>query len=361
MSETGRRERRFFPTKVQAQTFVEQTETRVKNQGVSPNGLSAIHREVAAAAFRLLEGKPPACLLEIVQAHLARCEQRDRSITFSALHDAFLSAKAGRSEPYKRQIQGTVTRLSKLAEISVSEIEPGDIERELQGLPPSSRNGHLRVAKALFNFAIRRGWAATNPVAKLEFDEIPNEEVKILPNNEVQKLLTVCSDTEPGLLPYHFFAFFAGIRPQELERMEWGHVHLDELHILLPAELTKTGSRRVIEIEATLAGWLGWYIEKFGIQSGPVTPTKNLRKRLRAVREAAGITHWVQDVMRHSYASNYLAKFESVDKLRANLGHRSDAVLWNNYHRAVLKKDAEKFWAIFPAKAHPNITAFKAG
>ena len=60
MSETGKRERRFFPTKAQAQTFVEQTQTRVLNQGVSANGLSSIQREVAAAALRLLGDEPPA-------------------------------------------------------------------------------------------------------------------------------------------------------------------------------------------------------------------------------------------------------------------------------------------------------------
>jgi integrase len=157
------------------------------------------------------------------------------------------------------------------------------------------------------------------------------------------------------------FGVFAGIRPKELERMDWKHVHLDESHILLPADLTKTGSRRVIEIQPTLATWLTWYIEKFGIQSGPITPQTNLRRRLRMIRKTAGITQWVQDVMRHSYASNFLAHFESVDQLRANLGHRSNDVLWRHYHKAVVKKEAAKFWAIAPTTLLPKVAAFKVG
>jgi len=202
MSETGKRERRFFPTKAQAQTFVEQTQTRVLNQGVSANGLSSIQREVAAAALRLLGDEPPAILLEIVQEHLARREKKERSVTFTSLQDAFLSAKSGRSEAYKRQVHRAFTRLSNLAEISVSEIEPADLERELQGTPPSSRNGHLRVVKALFNFAMRRGWTVTNPVARLEFDEIPKEEVKLLTNDEVQTLLPAGSRAAGGTRPF---------------------------------------------------------------------------------------------------------------------------------------------------------------
>ena len=361
MSETGKRERRFFPTKAQAQTFMEQTQTRVLNQGVSANGLSSIQREVAAAAFRLLDGKPPACLLEILQAHLARCEQRDRSITFSALHDAFLSAKAGRSQHYKSQLQGTFAKLSSLAEISVSEIESADLERELQGLSPSSRNGHLRVAKALFNFAIRRGWAITNPVSKVDFDEISRGEVELLPNDQAERLLNACLDVDPKLLPYHILGIFAGIRPMELQRMQWEHVQLDEGHILLPSEVTKTKTRRVIDIEPALTRCLTWFIEKFGIQSGDIATATNLRKRLHAVRTAAGITRWVQDVMRHTYASNWLAVNESVDRLRANLGHRSNDVLWRHYHKAVLRKDAEKFWAIAPQQISSKVTKFRVG
>ena len=104
----------------------------------------------------------------------------------------------------------------------------------------------------------------------------------------------------------------------------------------------------MIEIELTLAKWLRWFIAKRGKQSGNVTPAEALRRRLRSIRKKAKITQWIQDVMRHTYASNCLAVNYSVDRLRANLGHRSNDVLWRHYHKAVLRKDAEKFWNISP-------------
>ncbi len=209
--------------------------------------------------------------------------------------------------------------------------------------------------KAAFNFAIKKGWTNENLASRVDFGETRREEVEVLSNVEVAALLTVCRERDAALLPYHLLGLFAGIRPQELLRMKWENVQLDEDHILLPSDVTKTGTRRVIEVEPLLAGWLRRFMAVHGPQSGLVTPPTNLRKRLRAIRTAAGINRWIQDVMRHTYASNWLATHESVDRLRANLGHRSNDVLWRHYHKAVLRKEAEGYWSIEPASTPVNV------
>src|SRR5688500_1521032 len=89
MSETGSRERRFFATKVEAQTFIEQTRMRVLNQGTATHVLTAAQREVAVAAFHLLPAEQPSILIEIVREHLRRNKERERSVTFAQLRDAF--------------------------------------------------------------------------------------------------------------------------------------------------------------------------------------------------------------------------------------------------------------------------------
>ena len=42
------------------------------------------------------------------------------------------------------------------------------------------------------------------------------------------------------LLPYHALGLFAGIRPMELERLDWQHIDLTECHIEITAEVSKT-------------------------------------------------------------------------------------------------------------------------
>ena len=214
MSETGSRERRFFATKVEAQTFIAQTRARVLNQGTATNGLTAGQREAAAAAFRLLSGKQPPVLVEVVREHLERKKAREQSVTFAQLRDAFLAAKTGRSSAYKRQVRAGFAKFAALAKANLTTIEPSDMDHELRGAPSAARNAHLRVAKAAFNFAMKRGWALMNPVSRLDFGETRRGEVEVLSNAAVRAILTACSNRDMALLPYHMFGLFAGVRPE---------------------------------------------------------------------------------------------------------------------------------------------------
>jgi len=348
-SESGKRERFYFATQNDAKTFSEKQKIRIENQGTATHLLTAGQREAAVTAFQLLgDATSPTRLIDIVRQHLQLEKKNSASTTVNALCLQFEASKAEKSAHYHVQLRCGFALLKPLGEKLVNAIEPNDLEGVVQGLSASSRNGHLRVFRAAFNFAIKKGWCLANPVLKLDFAEIKHTEVEVLTNAEVKALLKACCTTDRELLPYHLFGLFTGIRPLELERMTWEHVRTNERHILLPADVTKTGKRRVIEMEKTLCIWLRWLKWKRPAFTGLIAPNSNLRARLRMVREAAKIEEWVQDVMRHTYASNWLAKFENVDRLRANMGHRSNDVLWNHYHRAVLRKDADVFWGLTP-------------
>ena len=207
------------------------------------------------------------------------------------------------------------------------------------------------------NFAVKKDWAKENVSQKIDFSETPNKEVEILTNQQVARLLVVCRKHYPQDIPYLCIGLFAGVRPEELIRMEWGMVRLEENHILLPADVTKTGRRRVIDIEPALKSWLALHIENGGNAKGPIVESTNLRSRLRSLREKAKITKWPQDGMRHTYASNFMAMHENVDRLLLNMGHTSTQMLWEHYHQAVLKKHAQRFWQLCPkSKAAPPST-----
>jgi len=75
-----------------------------------------------------------------------------------------------------------------------------------------------------------------------------------------------------------------------------------------------------------------------------------LRGHRRANWKAAGITKWTQQVMRHSYCSNWLAKHGDVNKLVLMSGHDSVETMWRAYHRGTPKAEAGKYWDIFPVK-----------
>jgi integrase len=140
-----------------------------------------------------------------------------------------------------------------------------------------------------------------------------------------------------------------------LQRLDWRHIDLVEGHIEIAATVSKTGRRRIIDIEPNLSEWLNHYIANYGEAVGRVTPLSNLRSRLRAVRKAAGLDDWTQDVMRHSYASFWLAQHGDINRLTLQMGHESARMLWKHYHKAAKRKDAGLFWKIGPRDAAENV------
>jgi len=265
------------------------------------------------------------------------------------LEEKFAQEKQHLSKKYRQQIKHAFAPLEPVVDVLLTDLKPDQIDQALSKLAPSYRNLQLRVLKVAFNFAVKMRWIEENPANQLEATRTPkHDEVTVLRVEEAQNLLDTCMKLDAELLPYNLFGLFAGIRPQdELTQMRWEHVRLDEAHILLPASITKTGKRRVVDIEPNLSVWLD-ALPNWGIERGEMIAPKNLRKRLRKVRAEAGLVPWKQDVMRHSYASYHLAKNENIERLLQNLGHRSPDMLWEHYHKAVLKKDAERYWGIFP-------------
>jgi hypothetical protein len=87
---------------------------------------------------------------------------------------------------------------------------------------------------------------------------------------------------------------------------------------------------------------------------------------LRAKRRAnwsaaAGVkAQWIQQGMRHTFCSNWLALHKDVNELVLQSGHDSVDTMWRNYHKGVTEKDAKKFWAIAPPQGAKNVIPFAA-
>lgn len=348
VSSTGKRERRFFETKKDAETFCRQQRTRLENFGRNSSMLSPGQLEEAAMAFERLA--PHAIALNtVVSDFIWRTTAKTNSVTFKTMFEHYVDhPKKGkkRSSAHLRGLKYTLPRFAKLHNRIVADLQSEEIEVELEGMTPAVRNAFLRILKAAFNHGIKRKWLEKNPLLDLDEFETAKNKVITLSPAEAESLMRAAEENN-ALLPYHAIGLFAGVRPLELERLEWRHVDLTEGHIEITEEVSKTGLRRIIEIEPNLKAWLTFYIAKGGETRGQVTPTTNLRKNLRDIRTTAGLVKWTQDVMRHSYASYWLAEHQDINVLTLRMGHESTAML-KHYNRASKKKDAALFWAIEP-------------
>ena len=365
ISPTGKRQRFFFETKQDALNYAEDQRTKLTNFGTAGvSGLSPSHLEQAAKAIESLKSYSVS-LNEVVQDWIDRRKAREATVTFAVGFRQYLDhfevkRVKGRpvSEDYRRQVNQCFNRFAALHALPLTEIDGRKIDDATSKMTPAMKNAFLRILCAFFSWCAEpaREWLKTNPASNVPRESLGKREVLIYQPDEVKRLLAVAPD---DLLPYFLFGFYAGIRPQELKRLDWSHLNLKEKAIVLPAVVTKTATRRVITVDPALSAWLNWYVSKHGIQQGLVTDSTNLRKRLEAVRTAAKVTN-IQDGMRHSYASYWLAVNKDEHRLRENLGHRSSDELWDHYHRACTEKEARKFWAIRPPKKkQKKIVPFK--
>lgn len=345
ITESGKRERAFFATKARAAAFAQQQRVRMDNYGAAATILSPGRLEDAASAFAQIK-QYGVTLNEVVAHYIGWRTQTEASVSFKELFDTFVAAEK-RSEAHTRGLKYTLPRFAGLHDKKVSEITALDLEREMHGMTPSVKNAFMRNLRAVFNYGLKRNYLAVNPVSGLDFAKIKKGEVVTLSPTQAEDLMTA-AETDNELLPYHALGLFAGVRPLELERLEWRHVDLLEGHVEIAAAVSKTGRRRIIDIEPNLKAWLALYIAKGGTTEGKVTARTNLRQKLRDIRTAASLTEWTQDVMRHSYASYWLAEHGDINRLTLQMGHENSDMLWKHYHKASKKKDAALYWAIMP-------------
>ena len=115
---------------------------------------------------------------------------------------------------------------------------------------------------------------------------------------------------------------YAGIRPHEVKRLTWKNINLKSGLVSLAPSHTKTGGSRHVSILPVLGAILS-RTSSAGSPSRPVCPP-NWEKKWREVRRRSGIlkkSGWVQDVLRHTYASYHLAHFCNKNILKKEMGH----------------------------------------
>src|SRR4029077_9607334 len=111
-SSTGKRQRRFFATRQQAEIECELLKTRKFNFGHSLRSLSPARIAEAVSCYeRLEQGAPGVGLSHAVTEFLALHHRRNSSVTVSTLCDRFLQSKTAASATYQQELAGVFKKL----------------------------------------------------------------------------------------------------------------------------------------------------------------------------------------------------------------------------------------------------------
>lgn len=249
------------------------------------------------------------------------------------------------------------------------------------------------ILSGLFSVAYRRGWCSDNPVRRLSPASLIESEIRALNLEEVRSLLTATNDmfkrecrAAVGLMLY------AGIRPNEVERLTWDDIDWEENVISIRPSHSKTGGMRHVTIYPVLRKWLedsphskknricppNWRFKWKAVRSGAGWDTSRKRRKPGPMRirlkkhyspvdipeepkdEEDGIIHWQQDTLRHTFASYHAKHFRDYSALQMEMGHRTPDLLRTRYlnMRGVTAEQARYFWEVdmlcprhkFPAK-----------
>ncbi len=354
--EAGKRKRSFFETREQANAFAAFKNAQLRKFGVEGAEFSSRLREMAQECAERLRayGKT---LKEATDFYVARLKASERSITAAALVEQLIAAKKadGMSARYIEDLRSRLPRFAKKFDGQmVATITSEEIDNWLRGLEvgPTTRNNFRRTLVMMFNYAVQRGYATSNPAEKTAKAKVVDSPPGILTVQQTTRLLEAAS---PELLAYVAIGAFAGLRRAELERLDWSDVHFDADLIEVTAQKSKTARRRFVKIQPNLREWL-LPVRK---HTGKVTPD-NFPKQLDAARAAAGITEWPDNALRHSFASYHLAHFNNSAALALEMGHTDSGMIFNHYRQLVRPKEAERYWNIRPATKGKKVVPFAA-
>ncbi len=96
------------------------------------------------------------------------------------------------------------------------------------------------------------------------------------------------------------------------------------------------------------------WLRPYAGMTGAVVPV-NARKKLDAIRNAAGLRRWPKNGLRHSFASYRLAATHDAPRVASELGHTSPHMLYSTYRELVLPEEAERYWNIAPVASALNV------
>jgi integrase len=163
-------------------------------------------------------------------------------------------------------------------------------------------------------------------------------------------------------------SLFGGLRPAEVARLTWDRVDLTEKTITLDGSMAKTRQRRIVKLPENAIAWL--------LSLAPKHPNFVLaafQRHFGRVKLAAGfngdderkdengkkLRPWVQDYMRHTAISMYLAKHKHEGEAATWAGN-SPNVIHRHYKGLVKEADAKEFWKLTPATVQAEVGKFSS-
>ena len=294
-----------------------------------------------------------------VQEFLAWKKERSKSIPLKDALEDYLAAKKikGLSERYSRSLESLRKILEPLRDRNIREITPSEIDEIVLGVGGKERRkNNVRDDIATFFRWCRKKEILPDGITSAERAEEfinPHPKKLFFSKEELEVIIEKCA---PEWLPWLLIGAFAGIRSEEIQRLEWSDVRLDRGMIDVRSETAKTRQRRLVPIQPNLQAWL----EPYRGFEGTVCPDRidNYIRFLTAPEEGYSwrqrskrAIQWKANGLRHSYGSYRLAIIQNAPQVAEEMGN-SVPMIKKHYAETVYPAEGAGWFSIMPSSDH---------
>jgi integrase len=391
----GRRKRETFKTEAEAEAHAKQLAHQIKEEGEAALAITGTARLDALrllkvfptipsqeAAKRLLETFPtrpqqddtiqaavllatngagldldkplPTPLAEAARFWLIHHPGNGAMPTIEEALTEYLEHKHERRALTVKELRLKIGRLARsFADVPVSEITTQSLQEWLENNldTPFNRRKHLNIYRTFFGFVRLKYGLSKNPAddVLLSICARDEREVECYTVEESRRILHAASASPLAskIVPMIALGMFAGLRPAEVQGLDWSAVSLTARRVRVSPETAKKRRSRNVDMTDNLIEWLAPYAQ----ESGPVAPPEITYRRERArIIESAGCK-FLKDGFRHSFGTYHLAAFEEPVKTALAMGHRANQdLVFTNYRKLVTREEGQAFWQIKPPR-----------
>jgi integrase len=373
----GARKRKQFASKEQAEDWAKNEWTGFRKDGESYFEASVAERNEFADMMPKLR-EAGISLREAVLFALPQLRPAGGDRTLREVVDQLRASKKGmlerktlrehserafrvRSEKIIVEFGDTLVRDLTLAQVK-------DWLEDMDVAPRTIKN-HLNCLSEVIRYSVAREYVKDNVLDRLTdgdrrelYGNDDEKEPEILTPKEADRLiLAAVEKPELGLLGAVALGLFCGIRTEELKKLDWKDVHLDEGFVTIGKDIAKKRSIRNVTISDNAKRWLSVCPNRVG-EVARSNSFNDYQKRFQKLVKHAGfvkkvkdgetekvVVAWKKNAMRHSFGSYHFALHGDSIRTSNELGHKQgDGVLFAHYRALSTKKQAAGYFAIAP-------------
>lgn len=307
---------------------------------------------------------------ESPKAAVARGQSKRMEALLQRQQEAYEhQVKNGKMSPstYRGYVKAiTGERMRQWHGMEVAEVTPSDLRTWISKMECTSKaiRNTLTPLRSLFEDALNDGLIPFNPFDRVALAKLIRQTAKasdyvVQPFTlaERGKLLQACRADE---LPMMQFWFATGLRPGELQALEWDHVdlgkrvariELNQVAGVIKAPKTAAGIRavdlseeavRALEAQRLISGLRGARVMLNPRDGKPWATDAQIRKTLwLPLCTRAGIDYRNPYQVRHTYASTLLTAGHNPWYVAAQLGHEDVQMVFRTYGKFI-REDYQK-------------------